>query len=92
MMAPLSILSKALALGVLCLQVVAADTFMVNSNRTFVFKTVSNTTLLPRSNDPPELIADYLFDGNECVRAFSGDAQEDPGSLRRRKVLQRGHR
>lgn len=69
-------LSIAFALGLLCLQVVAADTFMVNSNGTFVFKALSNATLLPRSN-APDLIADSLFDGNICVDGFYGEVNED---------------
>lgn len=75
-MAPLTMLSIALALGLLCLQVVASDTFIVNSNRTFVFKALPNTPLPARSDDTPELIADSLFDGNKCVDRFVGEVNE----------------
>ncbi|KAG7010191.1 hypothetical protein G7Y79_00001g004630 [Physcia stellaris] len=76
MMAPLTMLSTAFALGLLGLRVVASDTFMVNSNRTFVFKALPNIPLLHRSDDAPELIADSLFDGNKCVESFVGEVNE----------------
>lgn len=48
MMAPLTMLSIAFAFGLLGLRVVASDTFMVNSNRTFVQGTPEHPSTPPQ--------------------------------------------